>query len=176
MGAAVKAAALLFISALALTACHEEARTATEFTEATEQNATSARDTAVRPASIVVHPQDTFAVPQPNSAGSSTLALLPLTAVRTTGSVELKANGWSTIASVKLRYMAGGGTHEGFVHQGSCKQVGPTVSDLYPVSTDSVGIGASTSFIDIPLDTLRARPHAITFGRGGRPHSCADIN
>jgi hypothetical protein len=175
MGAAVKATALLFVSAVVLTGCREEGRTATEFTEAIEQSSTSARDTAVRPASIVPNPQDTFAVPQPGSTGTASLTLMPLASLRTTGSVQLKANGWSTIAAVKLKYSAGGGTHEGFIHQGSCKQPGPTVTDLHPVSTDSVGIGASTTFIDIPLDTLRIRPHAVTFGKGGRPHSCADI-
>jgi hypothetical protein len=165
----------LLVGVLAFTACRQEERTATEFTEAIEQSSTSARDTAVRPASIVPNPQDTFMVPQPSSSGSASLTFVPLTKVPTTGSAVLKANGWSTIATVKLQFAAGGGTHEGFIHQGNCRKLGPTITDLHPVTTDSLGVGASATFLDVPLDTLRARPHAVTFGKGGRPHSCADI-
>jgi hypothetical protein len=171
----MRVATFVLISGLTVTACRQEERTATEFTEATEQSSTSARDTAVRPASIVPNPQDTFVVPLPSSSGSASLTLAPLTKVQTRGSAVLKANGWSTIASVKLQFAAGGGTHEGFIHQGNCRKLGPTITDLHPVTTDSVGVGASATFVDVPLDTLRARPHALAFGKGGRPHTCGDI-
>jgi hypothetical protein len=168
--------AVALCCSLALSACRQEERTLTDYTEAIEQNATSVADTAVRPAPIVPNPPDTFAVPVPSSTGSIAVTLAPMTPVRLQGTATLKANGWSTIAAVKLHFSAGGGSHEGMIHQGTCQKLGPTVTDLHPISTDSLGVGASATFVDIPLDTLRARPHAIVFGRGARPHTCGQIS
>lgn len=166
---------LCLVAVLGLTACREEGRTMTTFTEAAEQASTSAGDTAVRPAPIIPNPQDTFAVDTPSIGSLATVQLAPTMKVRTTGTATFKANGWSTLASVKLQYGAGGGTHDGYIHQGTCARLGPTVTDLHPVSTDSLGAGRSASYINIPLDSLRAKPHALTFGKGGRPHSCGNI-
>jgi hypothetical protein len=171
----MKRIGLVFAAVLSLSACREEARTATDYSEATEQNSTSALDTAVRPAAIIPNPPDTFAVDTPSRNIPVNLALAPTTRPPLMGNAILKANGWSSIVTVRLQSQVGGGTHEGFVHTGTCQKLGPTVTDLHPVSTDSLGKGAAASFIDIPLDTLRAKPHALTYGRGGRPHACGNI-
>jgi hypothetical protein len=160
---------------LLASACRQEERTPVHFTEATEQSSTSVRDTAVRPASIVPNPQDTFAAPVPSSSGTVAITLAPLTAARLQGSANLKANGNSTIATVELRFPSGAGSHDGVIHQGRCARPGPVVTDLHSVTTDSLGVGRSATFVDIPLDTLRAKPHALVFGKGGRPHACGEV-
>ena len=172
----MKRTAWIVVMASLLSGCRQEERTALDYTEATEQSSTSAADTATRPQPIVPNPQDTFVVPQPSSTGQLTVALQPMTRARLSGTAIFKANGFSTQTGVRLTFPAGAGTHEGVIHAGTCTKLGPTITDLNPVSTDSLGVGRSASFIDIPLDTLRARPHALTFGKGGRPHACGNIS
>ena len=159
-----------------LTACRQEGRTYHNFTEASEQTSTSLGDTTIRPMPVIPNPQDTFAVPQPSTGGTISFPLTMQVEHKPSGNASLKANGWSTIATVHLRSPVGAGTHEGFIHAGRCAKLGPTVTDLHPVSTDSLGIGSAATFVNIPLDTLLARPHAVVYGRGGRPHTCGDIS
>jgi hypothetical protein len=178
MGAAaeMKKSSALVLLVLALTACRQEGRTYHEFTEAAEQTSTSLGDTALRPMPVVPHPRDTFAVPQPSTTGSLSFALTAQAEQKPAGRGTLKANGHSTLATIHLTFPAGAGTHEGVIHSGRCAKLGPTVTDLHPVSTDSLGAGSSASYINIPLDTLRVRPHAVVYGKGGRPHTCGDIS
>ena len=166
----------IILAVLWCNGCRQEERTATDYTEATEQSSTSAADTATRPMPIVPEPQDTPAAPQPSTNGSLSVQLTPRTTGRLSGNAVFKANGNSTIASVRLTFPAGAGTHEGVIHVGRCEKLGPTVTDLNPVSTDSLGVGRSASYIDIALDSLRAKPHALTYGKSGRPHSCGNIS
>jgi hypothetical protein len=156
-------------------ACGEEKRTPLSYTEATEQTATSVADTATRPRPVIPNPQDTLVVPSPSSTGSMTIALAPSTSPALRGSATLKANGNSTIVSVTLQSQSGGGNYEGVIHQGRCAHIGPQLTDLHPVTTDSLGKGRSASFINVPLDTLQVRPHVMVYGTGGRRQACGDI-
>jgi hypothetical protein len=161
---------------LALGACREEKRSWTSFTEASEQTSTSIADTASRAAPIIPNPPDTLAAAQPSSSGALSISLAPRSAPPINGRATLKANGNSTIVSVHLESTRGAGHYEGVVRMGRCAQLGPPATDLEPVSTDSLGKGASASFINIRLDTLRAKQHAVVYGSGGRPDTCGDIS
>jgi hypothetical protein len=169
----MKKTALLVV--LLCGACGEEKRTPLNFTEATEQTATSVADTSTRPRSVIPNPQDTLIVPAPSSTGSVTIGLAPATSPALRGNATLKANGNSTIVSVTLESQTGGGNYEGVIHSGRCAQIGPQLTDLHPVTTDSLGKGRSASFINVPLDTLQVRPHAMVYGTGGRRQACGDI-
>jgi hypothetical protein len=162
--------------ALALCACREEKRSWTSFTEATEQTSTSIADTASRAAPIVPNPPDTLAGAQPSRSGTLSISLAAHSAPPLNGRAMLKANGNSTIVSVHLQSTSGAAPYEGVVRVGRCAHLGPPATDLQPVSTDSLGKGASASFINIPLDTLRAKQHAVVYGSGGRPDTCGDIS
>jgi hypothetical protein len=156
-------------------ACSEEKRTPLHFTEATEQTATSIADTATRPRSVIENPQDTLVVPAPSSTGSVTITLTPATSPSLKGSATLKANGNSSIVTVALQSQAGSGTYEGVIYSGRCAQIGPQLTDLHPVTTDSLGKGRSASFINVPLDTLQVRPHVMVYGTGGRRQACGEL-
>ena len=167
---------LLIILGVVCAACTEEERTPLTYTEATEQSSTSIADTATRPRSVVPDPQDTLIVPLPSSTGSMTIALAPDTITPApSGIATLKANGFSTIVSVSLRSPIGAGNYDGIIHRGSCAKPGPAVTSLNPISTDSLGKGASASFIDVPLDTLQVRDHVMIVGKGGRKEACGVI-
>ena len=156
-------------------ACTEEERTPLTFTESTEQSATSIADTATRPRPVIPDPQDTLVVPAPSSTGSLTIALARQTSPSLEGSATLKANGNSTIVTVGLHSQTGSGTYEGVIYRGRCAKIGPQLTDLHPVTTDSLGRGRSASFINVPLDTLQVREHVMVYGKGGRREACGDI-
>jgi hypothetical protein len=86
-----------------------------------------------------------------------------------------KANGNSTVVTVGLLSQTGGGDYEGAIYRGRCEKIGPSLTDLHPVTTDSLGKGRSASFINVPLDTLQVREHVMVFGKGGRREACGNI-
>jgi hypothetical protein len=159
-----------------LAACTEEERTPLDYTEAVEQSSTSIADTATAPQPIIPDPQDTPVVPQPVLKAALNVVLQSFAQPPLTGTARLKPNGNWTIVSIDLRTANGSGNYEGAVRQGACTAPGPTVTGLNPVSTDSLGKGASATFIDVPLDTLVAKPHIVIFGKGGRRESCGPIS
>jgi hypothetical protein len=168
---------IIVLCVLFATACTEEERTPLNYTEAAEQSATSVADTSTRPMSIIPNPQDTAVPPPASKPGSLTVAIAPTTNLAPSGSATLKSDGGpATTVSVTLTSKTGAAHFEGMIREGTCKLLGAFVDGLNPVSTDSLGRSArSVSMITVPLDSLRARPHAIVYGPGARPYSCGNI-
>jgi hypothetical protein len=158
---------------LALSACGDEDRTQTDFTASIDKTSTSADDTAAVPARAVPVP-DTAEKPPPPQ-GTVGIALAPLGRATLRGSGEVKAVGKATSISVALSQGIAGATYEGAVRQGGCAAMGATVASLFPVSADSLGAGRASSDVNVPIDSLTAKPHVIVYGRGGRPETCAAI-
>ena len=162
---------LLLLSA----ACGDEDRTQTEFTASIDKTSTSADDTAAVPARAVPVP-DTLEQPAPPQLTAG-FALAPLGRATLRGSGEVKAVGKASSVSVSVALSQGiaGTTYEGAIRQGGCAAMGPSVASLFPVSADSLGSGRAQSDVNVPIDSLTARPHVIVYGRGGRPETCAQI-
>lgn len=115
------------------------------------------------------------AAPPLAGAGAREVTLLPLGAGTLRGSVVLTAQGSSTIASVRLADGASGTSYRAAVREGSCGLLGAWVSSLLDVTVDSAGAGRSATIVRIPADSLTRLPHAIVYGKGGRPEICGDI-
>jgi hypothetical protein len=162
---------LLFV--LLAAACGDEDRTQTEFTASIDKTSTSADDTAAVPARAVPVP-DTLEQPAPPQV-TVALALLPLGRATVRGSGQAKAVGKATSVAVALSQGIAGVTYEGAIRQGGCQAMGASVASLYPVSADSLGSGRVSSDVNVPIDSLTAKPHVIVYGRGGRPETCAAI-
>ncbi|HEU4882224.1 MAG TPA: hypothetical protein VFT45_08270 [Longimicrobium sp.] len=154
-------------------ACGDEDRTQTEFTASIDKTSTSADDTAAVPGRAVPVP-DTLQQPPPPQ-GTAAIALAPLGRATLRGSGEVKAVGKATSVSVALSQGIAGVTYEGAIRQGGCAAMGPSVASLFPVSADSLGSGRAQSDVNLPIDSLTAKPHVIVYGRGGRPETCAQI-
>jgi hypothetical protein len=111
----------------------------------------------------------------PPPQGTAAIALAPLGRATVRGSGEVKAVGKATSISVALSQGIAGATYEGAVRQGACAAMGPSVASLFPVTADSLGAGRASSDVNVPIDSLTAKPHVIVYGRGGRPEVCAAI-
>jgi hypothetical protein len=158
---------------LLLAACGDEDRTQTEFTASIDKTSTSADDTAAVPARAVPVPDTPRQPPPPQTTAPITLAPLGRATLR--GSGEVKAVGKASSVSVALSQGMAGVTYEGAIRQGGCAAMGASVASLFPVSADSLGSGRAQSDVNVPIDSLTARPHVIVYGRGGRPETCAPI-
>ncbi|MBW3654460.1 MAG: hypothetical protein KY444_00005 [Gemmatimonadetes bacterium] len=158
---------------LALAACGDEDRTPAHFTPSNDRLATSAGDSALRPAAAVpildtlpkkAPPQDTFA-----------LAFAPLPYAGARGTGQVAAAGKATAISVSLQQAAWGQSYEGSIRQGACDAMGPAVASLNPATADSLGRGQASSDVSVPIDSLTKKPHVVVYGRGGRGEACAAI-
>jgi hypothetical protein len=158
---------------LVLAACGEEDRTQTEYTASNDKASTALDDSVARPARAVPVPDTQPQADPPQNTYAITLA--PLGKATARGSGQVAAVGKATSISVTLTQTARGSTYEGAVRQGVCAAMGATVASLFPVSADSLGSGQASSDVNVPIDSLTARPHVVVYGRGGRPEACAAI-
>ena len=164
--------ALLALSLLS--GCGEEDRTGTEATPANDRNSVATDDANPRLREIARDRADTLRVgPAP---ARLSMDLLPTLDHPLAGRVDLVAKGRSTSVSVAVTQGVPGTSYEGAIRLGDCRRLGPNVAALVPATADSAGVGASSSDISIPMDSLMSTPMAIVFGQGGRPSTCGSIS
>ncbi len=71
------------------------------------------------------------------------------------------------------------GPHLGFLHAGSCQQMGDVIAQLGALNVAASGTGTLTTTVNVPLSTLRDGHHFIAFheanGTPGNAVACTDI-
>lgn len=85
------------------------------------------------------------------------------------------ANG-QTQVMVQLNAAAGGSTHPGHIHQGTCDSPGSVVEPLQPITLDNAGAGNMTTTVGVDPMTVMNGQHIIQYhGEGGTPVACGSI-
>ncbi len=80
---------------------------------------------------------------------------------------------------VQARLTGTPGPHQGFLHVGSCANMGAVVAKLGALDVDANGTGTLTTNVSLPLSLLRDGNHFIAFhqanGDPGNAVACTDI-
>lgn len=159
---------------LAVGGCGEEGRTPSHYTPANDKAATSVEDTTPPLARAVPGAVEPPAAPLPPPA-SAAVVLEPTDTASVRGSARLASAGHGTEVMVELARGKAGVTYVGEIRLGACGRLGATVASLNPVSADSLGGGAASTRVPVPVDSLLGGRHAVVFGKGGRPETCGEI-
>lgn len=159
---------------LPLAACGEEDRTPSHFTPSSDRRATSADDTLTRLASAVPGAIEPPRRPLPPPAAAG-VALSPTDTASLRGIGRLAGAGRLTSVSVALTGGKAGTSYQGAIRQGGCARTGATVASLNPVSADSLGLGAASTHVSVPIDSVLGGRHVVVYGKGGRPETCGEI-
>jgi hypothetical protein len=96
-----------------------------------------------------------------------------------TGQATVTAMGSDTQLMVTLNAPAGGTTHQGHVHEGTCDSPGAVVQALDPITLDGSGNGSMTRTVQIDSNTVMNGRHIIAYheagGNPGAPIVCGAI-
>ncbi len=99
-----------------------------------------------------------------SSGESGSVTFTPLTADQT---------------QVQAQLTGAPGPHQGFLHVGSCANMGEAVAKLGALSVDANHTGSLTATVNLPLSLLRDGNHFIAFhqakGDPGNAVACTDI-
>ena len=85
------------------------------------------------------------------------------------GAIVLAERGGAPVM-VRLMGVQGPGTLQGYVHGGSCENLGGVVAPLEPITVDNTGMGSSTSNVNLALGALTDGNHVVSYHQpGGNP-------
>lgn len=117
--------------------------------------------------------------PAPAAAISGfSLTLNPWQNSGESGQVMLTPVG-GTQTQVTVSFTGKSGPHVGFLHSGSCQDMGAVVATLGALDVGASGTGTRTVTVDVPLSTLRDGHHFIAVheanGTPGNAVACTDI-
>jgi hypothetical protein len=148
---------------LALIACAEEEP------EIVEEPVVEAP--VVAPAPVVVEP----AAGAAGTGMEQVVEITPLNDSGVTGQGILTPMGSETQVMVALNAAAGGTTHPGHIHQGTCESPGSVVQPLQPITLDANGSGTMTTTVPVDPNMVMNGQHVILYHGADAYIACGSI-
>ncbi len=112
------------------------------------------------------------------AAGSLSLTLNPWMSSGESGTAVFVPIS-STVTQVQATLTGTPGPHQGFLHVGSCRNMGAIVARLGALNVMANRTGSLTENVNVPLSVLRDGDHFIAFhqanGTPGNAVACTDI-
>lgn len=119
------------------------------------------------------------AAPTTGAGMDMSLTMSALNNSGVTGQGTITPMGGETQVMVMLNAAAGGTTHQGHVHQGTCDSPGSVVQPLEPITLDGTGSGSMTATAPLDPNTVMNGQHIIVYheagGNPGAPIVCGAI-
>lgn len=118
--------------------------------------------------------------PAAMGAGTGMEQMVNMTALNNsgvTGQATVTPADGQTQVMVTLNAGAGGATHEGHIHQGTCDSPGGVVQPLQPITLDQSGSGSMTTTVQVEPNTVMDGQHIVLYHEAGgsSPVVCGSI-